>query len=177
MGWDIGYASPPLTNYCDQIDDKSIRILIPGAGNAYEAKYLFERGFSNVFILDISAQPLDKFKKENPQFPSDQLIEGDFFEHEGQYDLILEQTFFCALDPSLRSKYVHKMQELLKKDGKLAGVLFNAPMFSDHPPFGGSIKEYRPLFEKKFRVKVLEPCYNSIEPRQGSEAFFILQKG
>ncbi len=34
-GWDIGYASTPLKEYIDQLSDKTIRILIPGAGNAY----------------------------------------------------------------------------------------------------------------------------------------------
>ena len=33
-GWDIGYPSTPLKEYIDQLEDKSISILIPGAGNA-----------------------------------------------------------------------------------------------------------------------------------------------
>ena len=40
-GWDIGYISSPLKSYIDQIKNKEISILIPGAGNAYEAEYLF----------------------------------------------------------------------------------------------------------------------------------------
>ncbi|MFS4468005.1 hypothetical protein [Maribacter sp. 2210JD10-5] len=34
-GWDIGYPSTPLKAYIDQLEDKMISILIPGAGNAY----------------------------------------------------------------------------------------------------------------------------------------------
>ena len=34
-GWDIGYPSTPLKEYIDQLTDKTISILIPGAGNAY----------------------------------------------------------------------------------------------------------------------------------------------
>ena len=52
LGWDIGYISTPLKEYFDQLKIKSINILIPGAGNAYEAEYLWEKGFSNVFIID-----------------------------------------------------------------------------------------------------------------------------
>ena len=33
-GWDIGYVSPPLKRYFDDLPDKSIKIFIPGAGNA-----------------------------------------------------------------------------------------------------------------------------------------------
>lgn len=40
IGWNIGYISTPLKTYIDQIKDKSLKILIPGAGNSYEAEYL-----------------------------------------------------------------------------------------------------------------------------------------
>lgn len=43
-GWDIGRPSSPLLQYLDQIENKSIRVLIPGAGNAYGADYTFRIG-------------------------------------------------------------------------------------------------------------------------------------
>ena len=57
-GWDIGYPSTPLKEYFDQLDNKALKILIPGAGNAYEAEYLWQQGFKNVHVLDISEIPL-----------------------------------------------------------------------------------------------------------------------
>ena len=111
-GWDLGEVSSPIKAYIDQLDDKALRILIPGAGNAYEAAYLFEQGFHNITILDIAQEPLDNFKKRIPDFPESQLVQEDFFNHKGQYDLIFEQTFFCALDPSLRMRYIDKMNAL-----------------------------------------------------------------
>jgi len=33
IGWDIGYPSTPLKTYFDQLEDTSIEILIPGAGD------------------------------------------------------------------------------------------------------------------------------------------------
>ncbi len=54
IGWNIGYASTPLRTYFDQIKDKSLKILIPGAGNGYEAEYLWNNGFKNVYVLDFS---------------------------------------------------------------------------------------------------------------------------
>jgi len=53
-GWDIGYASPAITNFMNQIENKDSKILIPGCGNAYEAKYLWENGFKNVYLLDLT---------------------------------------------------------------------------------------------------------------------------
>ena len=96
-GWDIGEASRPLISYFEQLKDKSIPILIPGAGNAYEAAYLHQNGFSNVHILDITDIPLKKFAEMNPSFPKAHIHHQDFFKHKGKYNLIIEQTFFLLI--------------------------------------------------------------------------------
>jgi len=175
-GWDIGAISTPLKEYIDQLKNKELRILIPGAGNGYEVEYLNYLGFRNVSVLDISERPLENLRQRIPSFPTKNLIHGDFFEHNESYDLILEQTFFCALDPTIRSKYVDKMYDLLADNGKLVGLLFNFKLTDEGPPFGGSIIEYIQLFYAKFDVNVLEKCYNSIKPRNGRELFFIFTK-
>ncbi len=174
-GWDIGYPSAPLKTYIDQLTNKELKILIPGAGNAYEAEYLYQHGFNEVHILDLSAPPLENFKKRVPGFPKDKVIQGDFFAHSVQYDLILEQTFFCALAPALRPAYARKTHELLLAKGTLAGLLFDFELTDEGPPFGGSKPEYLRLFEHYFTIRVLEPANNSIEPRQGRELFMILK--
>lgn len=175
-GWDIGYISTPLKTYVDQLGGKNTRILIPGAGNSYEAEYLYENGFKNVYVIDIAKSPLQNFKSRFPLFPDEQLIEGDFFDLDMKFDLILEQTFFCALDPLARKDYAQKAYELLSKHGKIAGLLFNFPLTEEGPPFGGSKKEYMGYFESLFKIKVFEVCYNSIKPREGKELFFIFEK-
>lgn len=175
FGWDIGDISLPLKTYIEQLSNKEISILIPGAGNAYEAEYLFRKGFKNVTVLDFAESPLQNIKKRLPEFPDKQLIQQDFFEHQGQYDLIIEQTFFCAINPSLRQQYVKHMNQLLKPNGKLIGLLFNDVLNTDKPPFGGNKQEYETLFSPTFELKVLETCYNSIKPREGRELFMILE--
>ena len=175
-GWDIGYASAPLVEYFKQLTNKNLKILIPGGGNCYEAEYLFEQGFENIFVIDIVEQPLKNLKARFPDFPDNQLIHDDFFNHNGKYDLIVEQTFFCALDPVLRKKYADKMYDLLAEKGKLAGLLFDYELTDEGPPFGGSSAEYLQLFSEKFTIKKLERCYNSIQPRAGRELFFIFEK-
>lgn len=175
-GWDVGKITTPLKNYIDQIEDKSLKILIPGAGNSYEFEYLIKNGFKNVFVLDFAQAPLDNIQKRIPNCDSKQLIKSDFLEHEGHYDLIIEQTFFCALDPSLRQKYVTKMLSLLQPKGKIVGLLFQFPLTDVGPPFGGSKEEYIALFHDAFDIKTLETANNSIKPRQGNELFFIFIK-
>ncbi len=171
-GWDIGYISTPLKEYIDQLANKNLKILIPGGGNSYEAEYLFKNGFKNVYVVDISCIPLNNLAQRIPSFPKENLLHLDFFELEATYDLILEQTFFCALEPSLREEYVSKMHQLLKPGGKLVGLLFNIPLNTDKPPFGGDKEEYLSLFNEKFKIETMEVAYNSIEPRSGNELFF-----
>lgn len=175
-GWDLGAPSTPLKEYIDQLKDKNLSILIPGAGNAYEAEYLFNKGYKNITVIDISIEPLKNIQKRLPDFPKENLIFGDFFDHTKQYDLILEQTFFCALNPSLREKYVEQMYKLLKPAGKLVGVLFTEPLNNEMPPFAATKEEYLALFSPKFNFKVFDTCYNSIKPREGRELFINLEK-
>lgn len=174
-GWDIGHASPPITTYADQLKNKNLKILIPGCGNAYEAIYLHSRGFKNVYIVDFVKETLDQFQRNNPDFPEEHILYDDFFEIEGQFDLIIEQTFFCALLPNQRKAYISKMKSLLKDKGKLVGILFERVFEQSGPPFGGTRQEYISLFSSNFRIKTLENCYNSILPRKGSELFFIFE--
>lgn len=176
LGWDLGEPSKPLKSFLDSWKNKSSAVLIPGAGNAYEAEYAWNSGMEHVTVLDLSEEALKGFHKRVPDFPSNHLIQQDFFKHDGKYDLILEQTFFCALHPSLRADYVKKMADLLPSGGHLAGVLFNLPLNEDRPPFGGKESDYKPLFVEYFNLIAWEECQNSISARQGSEWFIHLQR-
>jgi len=176
IGWDIGNISPPLKAYIDGIKDKNLRILIPGAGNSYEASYLLEKGFKNVTIVDLAEQPLANIIKRCPKFPSNKLINTNYFDFEGQFDLILEQTFFCAIHPTQRKNYVEKSNQLLVDKGEIAGLFFDFPLSPKGPPYGGSYDEYKSLFEDRYTIKTLEPCYNSLKPRANNELFFIFEK-
>lgn len=176
IGWDIGYISTPLKKYIDQLTDKNKKILIPGGGNSYEAEYLNNLGFKNVFVIDISPTALTNLKNRVPDFPKNHLINIDFFKLNNSFDLILEQTFFCALTPKLRDNYVLKMNQLLRPNGKLVGLLFNIPLNKDRPPFGGTKKEYLSYFKNYFKIEIMELSYNSISERTNNELFIKLIK-
>lgn len=171
IGWDVGFISTPLKEYIDQLKDNSLKILIPGAGNGYEFDYLYEKGFTNVFVIDIAPTPLQNMQQRLPHLDAKHFINQDFFSSEDQFDLIIEQTFFCALLPTLRKAYVEKMFSLLRPKGKIVGLLFDFPLTAEGPPFGGSRSEYQTLFEDYFEIKVLETANNSIKPRAGKELF------
>ncbi|MBK6930139.1 MAG: methyltransferase domain-containing protein [Saprospirales bacterium] len=180
--WDLGVESPPLCEYAGQIppENRGLRVLIPGCGNGYEAVHLLQRGFSNITMVDIAPTAVERLRRRldaaAPEWPDYlHLLCTDFFTLEGPFGLILEQTFFCALPPSLRLAYARKIYELLAPQGKLAGVFFDRD-FDGGPPFGGHAAEYLQLFEPLFRIRTMAPCYNSVAPRKGAELFVILEK-
>jgi SAM-dependent methyltransferase len=175
LGWDLGQVSPPIKEYIDSIPNKNAKILIPGCGNSYEAEYLLKNNFTDITVIDISPTLVAALKQKFAENKNIKIVLGDFFEHKNQYDIIIEQTFFCALHPNDREKYVFKMHELLRKNGKLVGLLFNRE-FEKSPPFGGSLKEYEMLFANSFILNSISPAINSVTPRTNSELFIDFTK-
>lgn len=172
--WDLGTVSPPLKAYIDQLEKKDIKILIPGCGNSYEAEYLLEKGFMDITLIDIADEPVKKLQQQFTGENRVKILQQDFFTAEGNYDLILEQTFLSALPPSVREEYAKKMHALLSPGGKLTGVIFSSGFEKDGPPWGGTMPVYKKLFEPYFHLKIFEPCYNSIAQRMGNELFICL---
>jgi SAM-dependent methyltransferase len=175
IAWDLGGVSPAIKIFIDTLKDKNSAILIPGCGNSYEAEYLIKQGFTNITIIDIAPSLVENLQCKFVGNSNVKIILGDFFEHQGNYDLIIEQTFFCALPPTMRQKYVYKMHQLLTNSGKIIGLLFNRS-FEKGPPFGGSKEAYTSLFKDSFAILKMENCENSIAPRAQSELFIALQK-
>lgn len=180
IGWDMGEVSPPLKAYIDQLpaSAKDQAILVAGAGNAYEVGYLHEQGFTNVTLVDFAPAPIQAFAERYPDFPAEHLLCADFFDlapEKYQFDWILEQTFFCAINPERRDEYVQQMALLLKPNGKLVGLLFDKDFGRDEPPFGGTKAEYQQRFDTHFEIEIMEPSYNSHPARQGSELFIQLR--
>ena len=170
-GWDLGQVSEPIKKWFENQENKKINVLIPGAGKGYEVKYGFENGFENIFYMDFSSMAGDLFKETCPEFPKGQILVGDFFSLKKPlfFDVIIEQTFFCAIDPLLRPNYVEKTNEILKENGEIIGLLFNREFDTKGPPFGGTEKEYKKLFKSKFNLKKLENCLLSSLPRKDYE--------
>ncbi|MGI4875812.1 MAG: methyltransferase domain-containing protein [Janthinobacterium lividum] len=178
--WDAGRITPPLQAYFDQLTvSQQPRILIPGAGRAYEAEYLHQQGFQHMVVTDFAPAPLADFAARVPDFPTENLWQADFFALASTelFDLLIEQTFFCALAPALRPAYAQQCARLLRPGGKLVGLLFDTEFTgATEPPFGGSRAEYREYFAPYFDFVHFDTAYNSLRARQGRELFICLQK-
>ncbi len=174
-GWDLGEISTPIKAYINTLTNKSIRILIPGCGNTYEAEYLLQQGFTNITVIDIAPTLVEVLQQKFIGNKNINVVLGDFFNHTGKYDVIIEQTFFCAIPPMFRQKYAYKMHQLLAEDGLLVGLLFNRT-FEKSPPFGGSEELYFKLFKNAFHLNKMDNCTNSITPRANTELWVELER-
>ncbi len=178
-GWDAGAITPPLREYFTQLgppDER--RMLVPGAGRAYEAEFLHRAGWPQVLVADLAPAALAALQARVPDFPADHLLLADFFDLQPAppFDLIVEQTFFCALDPALRPSYARQCARLLRPGGKLVGLLFDTEFTQPGPPFGGSRAEYQASFAPYFNFVHFETATNSLPPRQGRELFICLER-
>lgn len=176
IGWDIGYASQPIVEYFENVENKNLKILIPGAGNAHEAEHLHKQGFLNIFINDFSTQAIKSFKNRYPHFPDNKIFSTNFFNITDTFDIIVEQTFFTSFHPSKREDFAKKIHSILKPNGKYIGLFFNHEFGKNYPPFGATEEIYRKLFNRYFKFRTFEIAKNSIKPRKDREIFFVFEK-
>lgn len=172
--WDLGYPSPALMDYVRNHASKETKILIPGGGHTPELPALWDEGYRHVYVCDWSEKALEYAKSQNVEIPEDRFILGDFFKLEDDFDLILEQTFFCAISPRLRSEYAQTVARLLQNNkGELAGVFFHRDFEHDGPPFGGFEEDYLKVFSPHLNLVRSGMNEKAINPRMGSELFMV----
>lgn len=179
LRWDLGVASPPIIKLWEDKEILPGNTIIPGCGRGHEALFLMEKGF-RVAGVDYSPGAIDYLSQEisNRNLLGCALLENFFKlndDHNAQYDLMIEQTFFCAISPQHRPLYVETAYRLLKDNGILAGVFYETGA-EDGPPFNTTREDILQNFEPFFKIKRLEKTLHSAESRKGKEWLGILEK-
>lgn len=121
--WDAGAVPRALQAFATSRTDRP-RTLVPGCGRAWEARHLCELGW-DVLALDFSAAAIDHAAGIMGPW-RERLMLADFFRFEsgGQFDVIYERAFLCALPRALWPDYAARCAELLRPGGVLAGFFF-----------------------------------------------------
>lgn len=179
LRWDIGEVSPPMKRLWEEGILKQGRVVIPGCGQGHEVLFFARQGFevTGVDFTD-GAVRLLRGNLEKAGL-SARAIQSDFFEldgsHDAFYDLMLEQTFFCAIHPRDRVRYVETARRILKPGGLLAGVFYETGI-EEGPPYNTTQEHIREHFSGGFEIVRLEKCSHSHERRAGNEWLVILRK-
>ena len=103
----------------------------------------------------------------------------NFFEmdvvHNGTFDMVIEQTFFCAISPEQRISYVSTVARALKQGGMLAGLFYHTGE-EGGPPFNTTREDIVKLFSDLFEIRQLTRAEDSAEQRKNKEWIVILIK-
>ncbi len=135
--WDLGEPSRPVRWLVEHHFPPTGKVLIPGCGRGHEALYLAERGYQ-VTAVDLVAEPLEYLRKAARKSSLEiEILQQDIFElaprYNDAFDVFLEQTFFCSIDPLLYVDYAVLAYRALKPGGQLLGV-FMEVLWEGGPP-------------------------------------------
>lgn len=171
-GWDLGEPSPPFVALHREGRIAPCEVVVPGCGAGWEVAWLAARGY-RVTGIDFAPEALARTRARlDAGGLVAELVAADLLHPPealwGRFDLMLEQTCFCAIDPVRRDDYVNAAWRLLKPGGRLIG-LFYAHGKPGGPPFHTEPDEVAARFGGRFEVASLALTPHSHERRQGEE--------
>ena len=179
-GWDLGGPTPFFVDIAKKL--KPAEICILGCGHGYDAIMFSQKGFS-VTAVDFAPSPIKYINKKASELSLDiNTIQENIFsltpKHNNQFDYIIEQTCFCAIDPDNRKHYHNLVYNLLKPGGLIIGLWYplDKKLSEGGPAFGVSEHEIKMLFNHGWEILEERFPENSIEPRAGREKLIIFKK-
>lgn len=179
LGWDLGQVAPPFVKLWQEKKLPVGKVLVPGCGRGHEVVFLAENGFE-VTAIDFSKGAVTYLEKAlQERGLSGRVLHQDFFglddSHDGIYDLVLEQTFFCAIAPRQRRDYVLNVARMLRPGGMLVGLFYNKDK-EGGPPYNTTREDIETHFSGKFKIQQLDKTPLSAEQRKDKEWLGIFKK-
>lgn len=171
--WDAGRVPARLKEFVTQ-QTQSLRSLIAGCGNAWEARLLAE-ALWDVTAIDFSARAVASARAQLGPWAS-VVQQADFFHLAAPpFDLIYERAFLCALPRARWPEIVQRWADLLTEQGLLAGFFYfdSAPK---GPPFGADPAQLQALLETRFTRLQDLPVDDSIAVFAGKERWQVWQR-
>jgi methyl halide transferase len=151
--------SPLIMRLIDEEFRPPARVLVVGCGRGWEVEALAQRGF-DVTGLDIAPAALDLVTIRLGQRPNISLQVGSVLNMPpsmlGAYDIIVEHTCFCAIDPLRWSDYAYSVASILVPRGYFVGAFLSFENVEyAGPPFGTNIETVHSLFVEYFEIRRL----------------------
>ncbi len=186
--WDLGNPTPAFAALVERIDFPKPsptyrpQVLIPGCGYGHDALMLAQRGYV-VTAVDFAPEALE-YLQHNAQLLGVKLTTlcRDVFTlpeiYSAAFDVVLEYTCYCAIDPSRRQEYAHILWALTKPNGIVAGLFFPLDdVERSQPPFTVRLTDIHSEFENAgFVLIASEVPLESHPARAGREQLLIFRK-
>lgn len=177
--WDLGEVSSSLHWAVQKIKLPKQRIAVLGSGAGHDASYLSQLGHT-VTGFDFSEEALKEAKTRYGENQNLKWVKENIFDlaekFRDQFDLVVEHTCFCAIEPERRDELIKVWSSILTEKGQLLGIFFVMPKVSG-PPFGATELEVKERLEKfKFRFDLWKRSQFSVEKRLGKELIVLATK-
>ncbi|MCK6481909.1 MAG: TPMT family class I SAM-dependent methyltransferase [Planctomycetes bacterium] len=181
--WDIGGPSPPLVAALGRGEVRPPgRALVPGCGRGHDVRLLAERGFDALGV-DFAPRAVAGARALARAVGARgaRFERRDLFRlprtFDGAFDLVFEQTSFCAVHPDRRDAWARAMHRALRPGGLLLALFLVHP-YEEGPPFGTSRAEVRHRFVASglFRLEAARVPAESTPARQGKEWMAFLRR-
>ena len=176
--WELGHPSVVLLEGFELLSQAGqpiagMNVLSPGCGRGSDALALMQRG-AHVVAVDWSPLAVyalkERYTQSQPDIGTLEVLAGDFFATPPrQMDCVAEHTFFCAIDPAERPRYVERIVEWLRPGGYVVGNFFVLPeataaalpklsltQSGEGPPFATTVAELERLLSPYFTTVVLQ---------------------
>lgn len=189
--WELGGASPTVADLERRADlSSSSTVIVPGCGSGEDAIYFARMGYE-VSAVDWASAAVNHLRaKARRQGLAVEALCSSVWEipesWHGTFDVWVEHTFFCAIDPADREQYRDQVLKLLKPNGILIGAFFITKdpkarrVFPQNggegPPFWTTEAELRRLFEPHFEFAHLAVSPRTHPERKGLEWGAILRR-
>jgi SAM-dependent methyltransferase len=178
-GWDLGQAAPPLERWLAQgiAPPPPRQVAVLGCGFGHDA-LLFARAGYTVTGFDFAPSAVQAARSHAAAagLPV-RFEEADIFTLAepcaGMFDLVVEHTCFCAINPQRRAEYVAVAHHLLAAGGTFVG-LFWAHGRPGGPPFSTSGEEITALFTPSFVIHSLDKAPDSVPRRAHQELLAVM---
>ena len=173
MPWDAGGVPAALRKFLTR-EPAGRRVLVPGCGSGYEVRAFADAGHE-VVAIDFSAAAIEAAQHVLGELGR-VVVRGDFFAHSlGEYDLVYERAFLCALPRPLWPRWAARVAEVIRPGGRLAGFFY----WSDDgrgPPFGLKPGELESLLAPAFDRTEDASVIDSIPVFAGRERWQIWRR-
>ena len=150
-------------------------VLIPGCGNAWEARWLAERGRA-VRAIDFAPAAVASARAALGQY-ADVVEEADFYTYQPPFTpaWVFERAFLCALPKAQREAYARRMADLLQPGALLAGYFFIGET-PNGPPFAIARDELDALLTPFFTLVDDQPVADSLPIFAGRERWLVWRR-
>ena len=158
LPWDLGLAPPALVDLLASWPAEPLKVLVPGAGTGHDALAWAAAGHV-VTAVDIAPSAVQALRNLAADANlSVEGVEGDIFDlpqaWRGSFDVIWEQTCYCAILPAQRDDYVRAMAAVLRPAGQYVGLFWNHGM-EGGPPWDVTKNDVVARFEGTFEIESL----------------------